>query len=508
MAQENGRTLYLECSSGISGDMFVAAMLDLGADKNKLEAALKTLPLDGYEIRISKVNKSGIQACDFDVVLDEDNHDHDMEYLHGHEHPEEGHGHDDHHEDHDHDHDRGDHDHDHHNDDHDHGHHHDDHDYDHDHDDHDHHHDHGDHDHDFDHDDHHHDGYDHDGHDHHHDGHDHDHHTHHHSHVHRGMKEIREILSGGQLSENALSFALRIFSIIAEAESKAHGVPVEEVHFHEVGAVDSIVDVAAAAVCLDDLNIGEVIIPFLTEGQGTIRCQHGILPVPVPAVSNIASAHALPLKISNVRGELVTPTGAAIAAAIRTSGRLPENFSIDKIGIGAGKRKYECPGILRAMLIQEQKEQVEKPAAEKDTITVLETNIDDSTGEELGFLMEILFKAGARDVFYTPIFMKKNRPAVLLRVICEEGQREVMEQLIFENSTTIGIRRTKMERTVLPRREALVSTPWGDARTKVCNVQGKEVCYPEYESVTDIALKTGRSYRDVYQMLKNLPVKE
>ena len=521
MAQKNGRTLYLECSSGISGDMFVAAMLDLGADQNKLESVLKTLPLDGYKIHISKVIKSAIQACDFDVILDEDNHDHDMEYLHGHEKPAGGHG--EAYVDHEHSHDREEHEHLHDGQEHDHDDH--GHDYDghrHDHDGHGH-----------DHDGH---GHDHDGHDHYHDEqghvhyyddhdeHDHDHHDDHgslehthshenhahphdghihpHSHVHRGLKEIREILCGGGMSENALALTLKIFSIIAEAESKAHGLPAEEVHFHEVGAVDSIIDVAAAAICLDDLDITEVIIPSLTEGTGTVRCQHGILPVPVPAVSNIAAAHSLPLKISNVRGELVTPTGAAIAAAIRTSGTLPEDFSIEKIGIGAGKRKYECPGLLRAMLVRKEDE----TGTEKDSITVLETNIDDSTGEELGFLMDLLLKAGARDVYYTPIFMKKNRPAVLLRVICKEDNREALEQLIFENSTTIGIRRQKMERTILPRREAFVSSPWGEMRVKVCTINGREVCYPEYDSVTEIAARTGCSYRDIYQVLRNSPL--
>ena len=234
------------------------------------------------------------------------------------------------------------------------------------------------------------------------------------------------------MTENAKKIALRIFEILAEAESKAHNVPVDQVHFHEVGAVDSIVDIVSVAVCLDDLDITEVIVPVLCEGRGTVRCQHGILPIPVPAVANIVSANHLRLKMTEVEGELVTPTGAAIVAAVKTKDKLPETFEIQKIGIGAGKRQYECPGILRAMIISESTEQAKgrdkakaqteefknpeirnNPKAEnqetKDTIIKMETNIDDCSGEVLGFVMERLMKAGARDVHYVPVFMKKKQ---------------------------------------------------------------------------------------------------
>lgn len=268
--------LYLECYSGISGDMTVAALLDLGADEAVLRQVLDSLPVQGFRIEINRVMKSGIDACDFNVILEgNDNHDHDMEYLYGHLH-------------------------------------------------------HGEHT----------------------DSHTHEH-QHTHSHAHRGMKEIREIIEKGDMTEGARRLALSIFSILAEAESKAHHVPVEEVHFHEVGAVDSIVDIVAVAVCLDNLNIKNVIVPELWEGKGTVRCQHGILPVPVPAVINIMQAYGLPVQITDITGELVTPTGAAIVAAIQTSGSLPLKFIIKKTGLGAGKREYECPGILRAMLIEE-----------------------------------------------------------------------------------------------------------------------------------------------------------
>lgn len=312
------KKLYLECYSGISGDMTVAALLDLGADEKVLMDVLNSLPLTGYHINISRVSKSGIDACDFDVVLeDQDNHDHDMEYLYGHlhgEHVMEEHHH--YHSNHVHDnvvHEQ---------------HHHDE-------DEHSHHHHH-----------------DEDGHGHHHHHHDEDgHNHHHHHHEHRGMKEITEIINAGTMTDGARKLALHIFDILAHAESKAHNVPVDEVHFHEVGAVDSIVDIVSIAVCLDNLNIKECVVTHLTEGKGTVRCQHGILPVPVPAVLHIVTDHHIPLEITDITGELVTPTGAAVVAAICTTNELPKTFTVEKIGMGAGKRQYECAGILRAMLI-------------------------------------------------------------------------------------------------------------------------------------------------------------
>ena len=317
------KKLYLECYSGISGDMTVAALLDLGADADVLDKALKSLPLTGFETCISRVTKSGIDACDFNVILEHDNHDHDMEYLYG-----EGHHHQrwfflnwfHRHHDHDHSHAHG------HSHSHSHSH-----------------------------------------------GHSHTHgHSHDHDHEHRGLADIVEILNGSALTDRAKKLAVRIFQIIAEAESKAHGLPVEEVHFHEVGAVDSIVDIAAVAVCLDNLDITEVIVPVLYEGTGTVRCQHGVLPIPVPAVVNIANAHGLYLTITSSKGEFVTPTGAAIVAAIRTADTLPASFRIVKTGLGAGKRNYDRPSFLRAMLIEEN---APSQVAEKSVLSTTESSI-------------------------------------------------------------------------------------------------------------------------------------
>ena len=326
------KNLYLECNAGISGDMLVAALLDLGADREALDAALKSIPAQGFSYNISRVSKAGVDCCDFDVILDaeHENHDHDMEFLHGagvaaaHVHTHEDHTHEEHEHHHDHDHTHththegtsegaGE--------------------YEHSHEEHEHHHEH----------------------EHVHEGHEHTPHEHHHHHEHRGLKEVIEIINGTQMSDKARALALKIFDIIAEAEGKAHAVAKENVHFHEVGAIDSIVDIVAIAVCFDSLGIDEVIVPELCEGRGTVRCQHGVLPVPVPATANIMQSFGLNVRLLPVQGEFVTPTGAAAAAALMTTDELPEQFKICAIGLGAGKRAYERPSILRALIIEPQK---------------------------------------------------------------------------------------------------------------------------------------------------------
>ena len=421
------KTLYLECYSGISGDMTVAALLDLGADREVLKESLKSLPVDGFRTEITRVKKSGLDACDFSVILEQDNHDHDMEYLHGNEKLHAGY--------------------------HEHSH--------------EHHHEHT--------------------------------HSHEYPHEHRGMKEITEIIQNSEMTARAKKMAMRVFDILAQAESKAHGVPVEEVHFHEVGAVDSIVDIAAIAICMDNLDISNVIVPVLYEGTGFIRCQHGQIPVPVPAVTHIAETHKLKLKITDIQGELVTPTGAAVVAAFRTSDRLPEDFTMLKTGIGAGKRQYRCPGILRAMLIRETTDlQI------KDIIWKLETDMDDCGGEMMGHVMNLLMANGAREVHYTPIYTKKNRPAYTLTVICKESEREKLENLIFSETTTIGIRRVEMERTILQREIQKKDTPVGTAIVKACTLpDGNIRYYPEYENVAELAERNQLSFRETYDRIRS-----
>lgn len=442
------RKLYLECYAGISGDMTVAALLDLGADQQVLQEALNSLSISGqFETRISRVLKSGLDACDFDVVLREETHDHDMEYLHGHN---QGRGHT-HRHGHDHSHS--------HEEEHTHSH----------------------------------EG----GHSHSH-GEDHAHsHEGDHSHHHRSLTDIQKILYNSSLTTRAKKLAETMFDILANAEAKAHGKLKIEVHFHEVGAVDSIVDIIAAAVCIDNLGIDEVIIPALYEGIGTVRCQHGILPIPVPAVVNIVNTENLTLHITETEGEFVTPTGAAIAAAIKTDNRLPEKFRILKTGIGAGKRTYERASILRAMLIEEQKQ----ADAGSDCIVKLETNLDDCTGEALGYTLERLLEAGARDVHYFPVFMKKNRPGYQLNVICTREQIPALQNIIFEETTSIGIRIQEMERSVLPREIQVRDTSLGEVQVKICRLPSGERIYPEHESIVKICRESGKSWQEVYRRI-------
>ena len=357
-------SLYLDCGSGISGDMIVAALLDAGASQENLMRALDSIDAEGYEIKISRVTKSGLDCCDFDVVLDKDHdgHDHDMEYLYGHTHDfsDEAHAHDSDvaHPDHkEHSHTLENHHHTHSHEIHDHIHEHHEHQHEHEaHDSHHEHHEHGTHDshhehheygtHDSHHE--HHEHHEHGAHDSQHEYHEHGDHGHHHEH--RGLSEINAIIDTVSTTDSAKALAKRIFYILAQAEAKAHATTVENVHFHEVGAIDSIVDIIAAAVCFDDLGITEVIIPKLCDGQGSVRCQHGIIPVPVPAVMNIAQMYKLPLSITEKKGEFVTPTGAAFAAAVITGTKLPEVFIPQKVGMGAGKRTYKEPSILRAII--------------------------------------------------------------------------------------------------------------------------------------------------------------
>ena len=468
-----GRTLYLDCSSGISGDMVVAALLDAGASEERLREALASLGVSGFEVKVTRRTVSALDVCDFDVVLDQeiDGHDHDMEWLFGglDEDGDEGH----HHHEHEHEH--------HHHHEHDHGH---DHHHDHD-EEHGHHHDHE--------------------HDHHHDHvHDHVHgHAHHHHHEHRGPQEIAAIIDAGSLTPRARELSHRIFDIVAEAESKAHGVPVEEVHFHEVGAVDSIVDVVAAAVCLDDLNVDDVVVSPLAEGHGRIRSQHGILSVPVPAVTHIVAAEGLVLEPRDVHGELVTPTGAAIAAAFRSSDALPPRYRIIATGMGAGKRDYNPPSIVRALIVEDA--DVVAPATtdsysfERPHLWKLETEVDDCTGEALGHTLERLYDAGALEAHFLPVFMKKGRPGYQIEVLCGEATIPALEQVIFEDTTTIGIRRSPLWRTALPREILEVQTPLGPARVKAVTLpSGERRQYPEYETVAALATSAGVSYQEAF----------
>lgn len=388
--------LYLEGACGISGDMIVAALLDLGADAQKLNQALKSLTVKEFDYRISSKQSYGITGCDFDVIL----HEH---AGHDHKHP----------------------------------------------------------------------------------------HEHHHSHEHRHLNDIYAVIEQAQMTGRAKELAKKIFLIVAQAESKAHGCPVSEVHFHEVGAVDSIVDIISAAVLIDDLNITDCIVTGLTEGSGFVSCQHGDLPVPVPAVLNIAEQYGIPLRSSGVTGEMVTPTGIAIAAALRTRSSLPKQYKIVKTGTGLGKRDFGRANLLRAMIIEED--------SNNDQIYIVECNIDDAAGEELGFAMEKLTSAGARDVHFIPCFMKKNRPAYILRIITGEKELEEIEKTVFRYTSTIGLRKYPVDRTCMSRTMMTVSLPEADIAVKKCFLKDIVRYYPEYESVRVAAEKSGKPLRILYE---------
>ena len=422
-----GKILYLECNSGISGDMTVGALLDLGADRHVLEHALESLGVGGYHLHFGRKDVCGLDSYDFDVHLEEDGHDH--EHPHDHPHPhahEENHGHSYAHQ-------------------------------------------HG-------------------------DG---------HPHVHRNLFDIYQIIDRLESNDRVKELARRMFRIVAEAESKAHGLPVEQVHFHEVGAIDSIVDIISVAVCVDDLGVDDVVVSALAEGHGHVHCQHGVLPVPVPATAHIASAYGLNLRFTDNDGEMVTPTGAAIAAALRTRDSLPDSCRLLKIGMGAGNRIFRQANVLRAMLMETSHTDAGadngEMALDGQSMWVMETNLDDCTGEILGFVMELLLEAGAADVWYTPIYMKKNRPAYTLSVLCRREEREKLEEIILIHTTTIGIRQYPVARTVLARKRVTVDTACGPADVKVCTYKDRKFYYPEYEAVRRICRDTGRDFKAVYQ---------
>lgn len=417
------KILYLECNSGISGDMTVGALLDLGADRAVLEHALGSLGVEGYHLHFGRKVVCGLDAFDFDVHLEEEG----------------GHGHS------------------------------------------------------------------HGGRHHHEPAHVHNHesgHDHAHNHVHRNLYDVYHIIDRLDAGEQVKALARKMFLIVAEAESKAHGLPIDQVHFHEVGAIDSIVDIISVAVCVDNLGVEEVIVSPLAEGHGHVRCQHGILPVPVPATANIAAAYGLQLRFTDNDGEMVTPTGAAIAAALHTGGRIPDSCRLLKIGMGAGNKEFKQANVLRAMLLEA------GATEDENRMWVMESNIDDCTGENLGFVMELLLEAGAADAWYTPVFMKKNRPAYQLSVLCKTEDARHLEEIILVHTTTIGVRRYPVERTVLAREKRTVQTCYGKAQVKVCAYKDRIFFYPEYEDVKALCREHDIDFQTVYYEVRRMAEKE
>jgi hypothetical protein len=439
------KILYLDLISGIAGDMFIAALLDLGVDARRLERELKKLKLDGYHLHISRQQKSSIAGVKFDVHLA---HDHDHGHGHGHDHE---HSHE--HEPHVHESACGLHVH---------------------------------------------------GHEH---GHDHTHHD-----EQRNFSEIKRLISRSKLSAWVKQKSIAVFQRIAGAEGKIHGLPPEEVHFHEVGAVDSIVDIVGAAIALELLGKPRVFASAVIEGTGWIQCAHGRFPVPAPATLAILGARGIGITQCEEPHELVTPTGAALLAEFVEGFGAMENLVAEHIGFGLGTRENKTrPNVLRAVLGKGSKVAgAQNPSAlnpqpstkldwETDRVAVLETNLDDCPGEILGAFVESALATGALDVFHTPIQMKKNRPGVLLSVICAEAEADKFAELMLRETTAFGVRKTVAERRKLRREFAEVSTAFGKVSVKIGRLGGKIVqAATEFESAKKLASKAGVPVKQVF----------
>ena len=393
------KILYLDCFSGISGDMLLGALLDAGAPFDELERVTASLGLDGVSVARERVDRAGIGATKFRVA--EGGHDH--------------------------------------------------------------HHDHA------------------------HEGHEHDHH--HHGHHHRGLSEITAIVERAALPAAARSRAAGLFRRLAEVEAGIHGVAVEEVHLHEVGAIDSIVDITLAVAALEWLEPDRVVVSPLNVGSGTVLCEHGELPVPAPATVELLAG--APIYASGPSVELVTPTGALLATAYADGyGPLPP-MRVERIGYGAGDRDLPArPNVLRALVGAADETPAE--AAVSERVVVLECEIDDMNPQLYGVLMERLTEAGAFDVFYAPIQMKKNRPGTLVTVVAPPARREALAGLLFAESTTIGVRVTETARERLDREVVTVESPLGPVRIKVARRGGAVVnAAPEFEDCARLAAERG-----------------
>ena len=460
------RVLYYDCFCGISGDMNLAALLDLGVPKEYLIEEISKLNLNSeYEIKIEKAAKHGINGTRVDVILKNQVHNHDHvaekplehykgkdEHIHEISNPhnhENGESHDFFHENY---------------------------------------HNHGNHSH---------------GHSHTDDSHSHNEihtHTNNHEHHHRNLKDIENIINSSDLKDNVKKSSMDMFMKVAEAEAKVHGKTLYEVHFHEVGAIDSIIDMVGAAICIDYLDVEKIMASHIQVGGGFVKCAHGLMPVPAPATVEIL--RNIPINTGIVPFETTTPTGAAILAANVQEFNPKIDFSIKKIAYGIGHRDLDIPNVLRVYLGEE--ETLEKTEEQY----ILETNIDDMNPEFYGYVEEKLFDKGALDVFKTPIFMKKGRPGVKLSVLVNEQCEKSVLDVIFEETTSIGIRKYKVEKIMLNREFSKVKTKYGDVTIKKSYYKGKLIKYkPEYEDCRSLAKENNitmeKIYKEVYKEVGN-----
>ncbi len=312
-------------------------------------------------------------------------------------------------------------------------------------------------------------------------------------HTHRFLPEIEEILARGSLTADQRDLALRIFHRLAKAEAAAHGMPVEKVHFHEVGALDSIADIAGAAIGLNLLGVEHFSSRPVPTGHGMVKCAHGLMPIPTPATAVLLKG--VPLAASGIKAELTTPTGAAILTTLVQEWTDEPAMTIEKIGHGAGRREFDDqPNLLRLFVGEKQS------SKHSDSVWVLETNLDDVPAEIVGYATERLLAAGALDVFATPIFMKKNRPGTLLTVLCAEPKLPEMEEILFRETMTLGVRKSRWARAILPRREETVTTGWGPVRGKLAWFREQQAVFsPEFEDCARIAREHKVPLREVQE---------
>ena len=393
------KIIYYHCFAGISGDMNLAAMLDLGVPAEYLRNELQKLKIDGYSIEDKKALKSGIAGTQVTVTLTNDSHQHE----HGHSH---GHGH---HQD------------------------------------------------------------------------------------HRTFSVIKEIISQSDLSKEVKQTSIAIFEKVAIAEGKIHDKPAEEVHFHEVGAVDSIVDIVGAAICYHYLKPDKVVCSTIELGGGFVHCAHGKYPVPAPATAEIVKG--LPISKGTVNTETTTPTGAAILATIVDEFSDQLNSTIDKTAYGIGHKDFEIPNVLRVHMATNKPVQ---DGLETASAHIIECNLDDMPSEQYDFVMDKLFEAGAQDVFFTPIIMKKSRPASKISVLCDSKKMDNLTQILLQNTTTLGVRSHTVGKTMLPRTMRDVKTKFGTIQIKEAQLNGKIIKQkPEYDQCKKAAQKYDIPISDV-----------
>ena len=446
------KTLYIECNMGAAGDMLMSALSELHPDAEGFMTRLSQIGIPDVAFERRQAVKCGIVGTHIEVRV---NGISEGEEVHEHTHSHEEHVHH-HEEEHTYSHEG-------------HAHHHEE-EHAHSHKEHVHHHE--------------------EEHTHSHEEHDH-HHEHHHTHSHRSMAEIAHIISHLQVSDSVKEHATAVYRLIAEAESQVHGREVSEIHFHEVGTMDAIADIVGVCMLIEELHPDRILASPVHVGSGQVRCAHGILPVPAPATALMLKD--VPIYGGQIQGELCTPTGAALLKHFVTEFVPMPAMQVKQIGYGMGNKDFEMANCVRVLMGEQQNTEGE--------ICELSCNMDDMTGEEIAYAMNMLLEHGAREVFTTAVGMKKNRPGILLTCLCDTAKRQEMLELIFKHTTTIGIREKKIKRYILDRRIEETQTPYGIVHTKVSEGYGTVRRKPEYEDLAKIAAQQDKSLMEIKKNL-------